>query len=89
MVTLEKELLAARMTHEETVLQLAHELERKQHDVAVAKANEDDDYLLQARQHETALAKLQASIQEREGYLARLNERIGALRADLDSVREA
>jgi len=64
------------------------ELEAKQRVVAVAKQHEDDDYLAQAKQHETRLAVLSAEIQDREGYLARLNQRIGALRADLDIVRE-
>ena len=66
---------------------LDRQLEEKQAAVKQAMANEDDVYQGQCAEHRARIENLLATIQEREGYLARLQERIGQLRADMELVR--
>ena len=86
--TMDRDFGLSQREHAAQLDRLDQELAKKERDVATACANEDALYLQQVVDHSARTALLRAEIDEREGYLARLNQRIGALRADLDSVRE-
>lgn len=62
-------------------------LVEKRADVEAACKNLDADYLAKHAEHTKRIDELIAAIHEKEGYLAQLNARIGAIRADFDTMR--
>lgn len=66
---------------------LSGQWQEKQQATQRAMGEEDRLYLDQCREHEARLKALQATIEEREGYLQGLQRRIGELRADFEAIR--